>query len=950
VNRTLSNAALVLALCFGLSERSSAQSGEIYGFSIDTVAGNYQFGNGVAATQALLSFPSKLAIDSTGAVYIADTTNNLIRKVVAGQITTFAGTGIPGFSGDGQAATSAQLNSPSGVAVDGAGNVYIYDTRNDVIRKVGATGSITTFAGTPGKSGSAGDGGPATQALLNLNLGGNVALDSAGNVYFSDYYNSVVRKVAVSTNIISSFAGMNGKTGSGGDGGPATSANLQTPAGLAFDSGGNLYIADVNSSVIRMVSATTGNISTVAGASGQFGSGGDGGPAELATLSGPNDVAADAAGNLYIADTGNSKVRMVSAGAALITTLAGTGAFGFGGDGGAATAALLTYVNGVGVDKSGNVYIADTDNNRIRMVHGGTIGEFAGADHAQGDGSKATAALLYFPQGIAWDNKADLYIADTRNNKIRKVTPDGNISTIAGTGSYIVSGDGGPALAAGLDQPQAVAVDGAGNVYIATGNQVRMVDSSGNINTVVNSTGAAGFTGDGASAADAELSNPLGLAVDSANNLYIADTNNHRIRKVSGGNISTIVGAGPSYPSSNGSFGGDGGPASLANLSFPYDVAFDGSGNMFIADTVNNRIRRVDGKSGNISTLAGSAAAGGYSGDLGPATSALLNAPIGVAADSAGNIFFTDGNNNVVRVVDGFGTISTIAGNHTLGFSGDGGSAITAELDFPWGIATNASGNVWVVDANNHRVRELTPTSPLVSSGSLGVVNAASFASGGLVPGGMATLFGSNLTSAKGINLASAVPLGAQLLNTSVKIDNTLSAPIFAVDNVNGQQQINFQAPWELAGKSSAVLQVANNGALSLPVTVPVLAAQPGVFTYTVGSDTFGVVLHVNFQLANTADPVASGEFVLIFCTNLGAVAPAIADGVAGSGAQTTVAPVTVTIGGASAPVSFSGLAAGFVGLYQVNAQVPTGLAAMNQPLVVRVSGASSVPVLLPVK
>jgi uncharacterized protein (TIGR03437 family) len=213
----------------------------------------------------------------------------------------------------------------------------------------------------------------------------------------------------------------------------------------------------------------------------------------------------------------------------------------------------------------------------------------------------------------------------------------------------------------------------------------------------------------------------------------------------------------------------------------------------------------------------------------------------------------------------------------------------------------------------------------------------------------MATLFGSNLTSAKGINLASAVPLATQLLNTSVKID-TLSAPIFAVDNVNGQQQVNFQVPWELAGKSSAVLQVVNNGALSLPVTVPVLAVQPGVFAYTVGSDTFGVVLHVNFQLANTADPVVGGEFVLIFCTNLGAISPAIADGVAGSGGQRTVAPVTVTIGGAAAPVSFSGLAAGFVGLYQVNAQVPTGLAAMNQPLIVRVSGAASVPVLLPVK
>jgi uncharacterized protein (TIGR03437 family) len=237
-----------------------------------------------------------------------------------------------------------------------------------------------------------------------------------------------------------------------------------------------------------------------------------------------------------------------------------------------------------------------------------------------------------------------------------------------------------------------------------------------------------------------------------------------------------------------------------------------------------------------------------------------------------------------------------------------------------------------------------------VGNGPQGIVNAASFVSGGLVPGGMATLFGSNLTSGKGINLASGLPLATQLLDTSVKINNTLSAPIFAVDNVNGQQQINFQVPWELAGKSSAVLQVVNNGALSPTVSVPVLGAQPGVFAYNIGNDTFGVVLHANFQLADTAHPVSPGEVVLIFCTNLGAVSPAIADGAAGSGKEKTIAPTTVTIGGVAAPVSFSGLASGFVGLYQVNAQVPAGLAAGNQPVIVSASGASSVPVLLPVK
>jgi len=214
----------------------------------------------------------------------------------------------------------------------------------------------------------------------------------------------------------------------------------------------------------------------------------------------------------------------------------------------------------------------------------------------------------------------------------------------------------------------------------------------------------------------------------------------------------------------------------------------------------------------------------------------------------------------------------------------------------------------------------------------------------------MATLFGSNLTSGTGINLASSVPLATELLNTSVIINQALRAPIFAVDNVNGQQQINFQVPWELAGESSAVLQVVNNGATSLPVTVPVLAAQPGVFAYAVGSDTFGVVLHANFQLADSAHPVSGGETVLVYCTNLGAVSPSIADGAAGTGNEITVVTPTASIGGVSAPVNFHGTAPGFVGLYQLNVQVPLGLDAKNQPLIISVGDASSRTVLLPVK
>jgi sugar lactone lactonase YvrE len=585
--KTITAAATIAALYFCLAAKLGAQTGQIYSYNINTVAGNYQYGNGGPAAQALVAAPNKVAIDAKGAVYIADTSNNMIRKVVAGQITAIAGTGVPGYAGDGAAAVNAQLNSPSGVALDATGDVYIYDTNNEIIRKVDANGIITTFAGTPGQGGSSGDGGAATGAKLNLTVGGNVALDATGNVYFSDTNNFVVRKVTVSTGIISTVAGVIGKSGTGGDGGAATAANLQLPAGLAFDSKGNLYIADMGASDVRMVSAKDGTISTFAGGAGHFGSSGDGGPPAAAYLLFPHDVAVDAAGNVYIADFVNCRIRKVTVSPTpIISTLAGS-KYGYGGDGGPATAALLGLPSGVALDSSGTVYIADSGNNRIRTVSGGIIGELAGADHARGDGGKASAALLFFPQRIAWDTKGNLYIADTDNDKIRKVAPEGTIST-----------------AAAASRPQAVAVDNSGNIYIASVHQVLMADGQGNISAVVNTTDAPGYSGDGGAAASALLDFPEGVALDSAGNLYIADTYNHRIRKVSGGNISTVAGSGPSYPTSLGSFSGDGGPAASANLSFPYDVAFDNAGNMLIVDAKNFCIRLVDAD-GNIHTIAG---------------------------------------------------------------------------------------------------------------------------------------------------------------------------------------------------------------------------------------------------------------------------------------------------------------------------------------------------------
>lgn len=509
---------------------------------ITTIAGTPWFfrGSGGPAASAPLGSVKAVAVDAAGNVFAGDVDNHTVVRISPnGILTVVAGNGMSGYSGDGEPATSASLGSPSGVAVDALGNLYIADWGR--IRKVTPGGFISAVAG----GGYAGDGGLATAAGLGTPWG--VAVGPDGSLYVSEYSSHRVRKVSPS-GIITTVAGT-GVCGMSGDSGPATAATLCFPEGLAVDSQSNLYIADYNNNRIRKVNSW-GTITTVAGG----GSAGDGGPATAASLPNPAGVAVDTSGNLYIAQYSGSSIRKVGADGK-ITTVAGSFTEGFSGDGGAATAAAFRFPEGVAVGTSGDLYIADTGNLRVRHVAAnGTVSTLAGNGlfKYSGDGGPATSASLNQPGHVALGSDGSLYIADSGNNRIRKVSPSGTVVTIAGTGTRGFSGDGGPAAGATLNNPFGVAVDGAGNVYFSDLLRVRKVGLDGSISTVAGD-GVWRFSGDGGPGIKASLERPWGLAFDPAGNLFIADSANNRVRKLTpAGTINTFAGNGVSASSGDG--------------------------------------------------------------------------------------------------------------------------------------------------------------------------------------------------------------------------------------------------------------------------------------------------------------------------------------------------------------------------------------------------------------
>ncbi len=875
---------------------SSIAPGQTY--TISTFAGGALPIN-ISGTSASLS-PGYVATDPAGNLFFVNQNTVLRLDATTGILTRVAGNGTTGFSGDNGPATSAQLYFPTGVAVDSAGNVYISDTDNNRIRMV-ANSVITTIAGN-GFGGFSGDNGPATNARLGNPQG--IAVDSAGNLYIADLDNNRIRKV--SNGVITTVAG-SGLVGFSGDNGPATSAQLNSPYGVAIDSAGNLYISDTENQRIRKVS--NGVITTVAG-NGTAGFSGDNGPAASATLGTPLGIAVDFAGSLYFADRDNNRVRKVANG--MITTVAGNGTQGFGGDNGPATIAQFSNPISVAVDSSGNLYITDSRNNRVRKVSNGVIITVVGGGTLVGDNGPATSAQLGDPAGIALDSAGNLYVADPVSNRIWEVS-NGVITAVAGNGTAGFSGDNGPATSAQLNSPISVAVDTAGNLYIADGNNTRVRKVANGVITTIAGNASGGFSGDNGPATSAQLY-PVGVAVDSSGNLYISDTYNERIRKVANGVITTVAGNGTCCSS-----GDNNASATGSTLSGPTGIAVDAAGNLYIADDFfDSRVLRVS--NGVINAVAGNGT-DGFSGDNGPATSAQLFEPAGIAVDSAGNVFIADSVNNRIRKVAN-GVITTVAGNGAEGFSGDKGPAFNAQLSGPQGVAVDSSGNVYIADGGNSRIRLLTPAgSPSINNG--GVVNAASPGRGqSVVPGSIASVYGKFL--ANSLSTASSSPLPTNLGGVSLQFGSGLSAPLFAVST----RQVNFQVPWELAGQSQASIAAMVDGQISGTQTMTLTPYAPGIFSTNEQGTGQGAILDTFYRLVDSSNPATAGSTILqIYCTGLGAVtnqppsgSPPLSDQLS----ETTTTPM-VTIGGVQAQVLFSGLAPGLVGEYQVSGRARAG-------------------------
>ncbi len=889
-------------------------------------------GDGGPATAARLSGPEGLAFDSQGNLYIADANNCRIRKITAGIISTVAGGGGCGFNGDNGQATSAQLAFPGSVAVDNAGNIYIAEYF-DIRKVIASTGLITTIAGNGGALAN----GLAINAAIGTADG--LAVDTSGNLYIVDADYGLVRMVT-GTNIrtiAGTAPGGNVSQGFSGDGGPGSSAQLFNPIGIAIDANGFLYIADQYNQRVRKLDQSF-NISTIAGTT-HFG--GDNGPATAALLDLPETEVMDSNGSIYVADTFNNRVRRITP-AGVVTTVAGTGTCGYSGDNGPAVAATLCHPFGLAVDASNNLFIADSENSVVREVGiNGFIHTVAGTgDYADvGNNVQAITAQFEFPYGLAFDPAGNLYISDYAANRVRKMTPSGTITYFAGSSKAAFAGDGGLATAAAIDAPRALATDAAGNVYIAdAGNgRVRKVTPGGIISTVAGTTL---LNPAGNSATSTFIGTPGGMAVDASGNLFISEPDLGYIVEVTpAGAIGKVAGNG------NFTFSGDGLALNTA-LNGPTGLMLDPNGNLYIADTGNSRIREL------IPDAPTKLSISGGDGQTGTAGASL---PIPLTVTAAFQAGVPIGGVPVsFSLTSGSATLSAVSTSTDA--NGTAGIGVTLG-NAPGPVTITASlGSLSVVF--HLTAVTLTPL-PTIGAGGVDGAGGSVPAVTAISPGGLASLYGVNLAPAgtsrqvQGSDLVNGV-LPTSLAGVCVQVDGQ---PAFLT--YVGASQVNIQVPAVRVGVSVPVQVTTGCGSASSligpVVSVPTLAATPEFLFWVKNASGANPVIAVNAVTGDyvgatglipgvTFVPAKPGDYLTIYGVSFGATNPAVAPGVAPS-AIAPVANATLTLGTlpAAAPL-YVGVSPGTAGLYQVNIQVPAGLADGNYPLTLNI-GTFSTPV-----
>ncbi|MBI2685386.1 MAG: hypothetical protein HYX27_03645 [Acidobacteria bacterium] len=605
-------------------------------------------GDGGDALRASFDQPRGIAIDRTGNIFVSDTRNRRIRKITpAGIVTTIAGNGFSTPAGDNGPATSAALSARH-IALDGAGNIYLADYDNSFIRRIGTDGIITTIAGD-GDDVFSGDGKPALQTALSPF---SIHVDSANRIIVGDIDNYRVLRIGTD-GIVTTIIGT-GTRGFSGDGGPGRAATLTNCDGITSDAAGNIFITDTSNRRIRKLTPA-GIITTIAGGSSDVV-----GPSPIdplrAAIGFPTTIAIDPQGSFTFADADNSRLLRLSP--AGISQIAGNGKFKELLPRTPNTLVTMTEPVGLAVAPDGAVYYTEYTGHRIaRIDKDGSVSRVTGTGVSSccTDNGSALNGRVSFPAGVAVARDGSIIIADTNNDKIRRVS-NGTITSLAGSflGSGF-SGDNGPAADALLSGPWGVVIDANGNIIFSDryNNRIRRITPAGTITTIAGD-GRGMFAGDGGQATAASLYSPTGLAINPAGELLIADYGNHRVRAISAtGIIRTIAGTGVVGSS------GDGQPATQATIRFPIGLAADRQGNVYITQDVGGAMRKI-GTNGIISTFAGQVPYG-FAGDGGSPNSAFFSRPMGITTDDAGNIYIADTQNNRVRVIRTLALTTTLS-------------------------------------------------------------------------------------------------------------------------------------------------------------------------------------------------------------------------------------------------------------------------------------------------